>query len=346
MAGTKHAEFGTLSDRELGAVLRVAGVTSSATDVADGTMTIMELIGTFIPYAAISLSVWNPLSRRHSTVGASGYPDEMVDAIDDYWIPHDLILARTRATGRPARWRDTPDYLDSRSVQEYLLPAGYSEGMGSSLFDHGGRYTGMLSLDCDSAKIPSETALEATALIQPLLAGFVDTLRGPVWLTRGLAADQYAGIVTVSGQVAPIPGRTPGPLLYEGSPFVADVARALVQRHRRYRYWWQDGVRGWHRVTLSTLPHGAVVVTTAGQLPHQLSMRELDVLTVLSEGASNAEIARRLYLAERTVANHVASVLDKLDMSSRAGAAACAISEGLIRRPAPGAQPTRKSSTP
>jgi DNA-binding NarL/FixJ family response regulator len=44
------------------------------------------------------------------------------------------------------------------------------------------------------------------------------------------------------------------------------------------------------------------------------------VLQLLSEGLSNAEIANRLVLSVRTAANHVAAVLDKLGVHSRAEA--------------------------
>jgi DNA-binding CsgD family transcriptional regulator len=52
--------------------------------------------------------------------------------------------------------------------------------------------------------------------------------------------------------------------------------------------------------------------------------RELEVLAVLPEGLSNKEIASRLYLSAKTVEKHVSSLMDKLDVRSRAQLAALA----------------------
>jgi predicted ATPase/DNA-binding CsgD family transcriptional regulator len=64
---------------------------------------------------------------------------------------------------------------------------------------------------------------------------------------------------------------------------------------------------------------------TAGLTP-----RELDVLKLVAEGLSNADIAQRLVLSEHTVHRHLANILGKLDLSSRAAAAAWAVRTGLV----------------
>ncbi|MFN8465925.1 MAG: response regulator transcription factor [Caldilineaceae bacterium] len=48
-----------------------------------------------------------------------------------------------------------------------------------------------------------------------------------------------------------------------------------------------------------------------------LSVRELEVLEELAGGASNREIAQRLYISENTVRNHVHSILTKLKLQNR-----------------------------
>jgi DNA-binding NarL/FixJ family response regulator len=48
----------------------------------------------------------------------------------------------------------------------------------------------------------------------------------------------------------------------------------------------------------------------------QLTAREQEVLGLMAEGRTNAGIARRLYLSERTVETHVGSILSKLDLPS------------------------------
>ena len=61
-----------------------------------------------------------------------------------------------------------------------------------------------------------------------------------------------------------------------------------------------------------------------------LTPRELDVLKLVAQGLSNADIARRLVLSEHTVHRHLANILRKLDLSSRAGAAAWGVRAGLV----------------
>ena len=61
-----------------------------------------------------------------------------------------------------------------------------------------------------------------------------------------------------------------------------------------------------------------------------LTPRELDVLKLVAGGLSNTEIARRLVLSEHTVHRHLANILRKLDLPSRAAAAAWGTRAGVI----------------
>lgn len=56
----------------------------------------------------------------------------------------------------------------------------------------------------------------------------------------------------------------------------------------------------------------------------ELSAREREVLAILADGRSNSEIARQLFVSEKTVRNHVTNIFAKLDINDRAGAVACA----------------------
>ncbi|MFN2250954.1 MAG: response regulator [Anaerolineae bacterium] len=62
-----------------------------------------------------------------------------------------------------------------------------------------------------------------------------------------------------------------------------------------------------------------------------LTERELEVLRLVAEGMTNAEIAADLYLSEKTVRNHVSSILAKLELSNRIEAATYAVRHGLER---------------
>lgn len=65
--------------------------------------------------------------------------------------------------------------------------------------------------------------------------------------------------------------------------------------------------------------------------PAILTPREREVVALLAEGLTNADLAARLYISPKTAAVHVSNVLAKLGMASRTEVAAWAIREGMAR---------------
>jgi DNA-binding NarL/FixJ family response regulator len=68
-----------------------------------------------------------------------------------------------------------------------------------------------------------------------------------------------------------------------------------------------------------------------GLLARQLTVRELEVLELLAQGAASSEIARRLGVSPNTVRTHVQGILTKLQVHSRLEAAAFAVRHQLVR---------------
>lgn len=71
----------------------------------------------------------------------------------------------------------------------------------------------------------------------------------------------------------------------------------------------------------------------------RLTPREREILALVGRGMSNPEIADRLVIAENTVKVHLRNILDKLQVHSRAQAAAIAARAGLTGRIRPGDDP-------
>jgi NarL family two-component system response regulator LiaR len=64
----------------------------------------------------------------------------------------------------------------------------------------------------------------------------------------------------------------------------------------------------------------------------ELSERELEVLKLIADGMSNAEMAAKLVLSEKTIKGHVSNILSKLHLADRTQAAVYAWREGIVRK--------------
>lgn len=63
---------------------------------------------------------------------------------------------------------------------------------------------------------------------------------------------------------------------------------------------------------------------------HNLSKREMDVLFLISKGMTNKEISEQLIITERTVKNHVSSILNKLSVNDRTQALIKSLKMGIV----------------
>ncbi|GAA4560791.1 ATP-binding protein [Pseudonocardia xishanensis] len=95
-----------------------------------------------------------------------------------------------------------------------------------------------------------------------------------------------------------------------GAKAVADLVRARLR---------EAGVSG--------IPRGRQPATRAN--PAGLTARQLDVLALLVDGLTNADIATRLVISPRTADHHVSAILAKLEVHTRAEAAAAAVRLGV-----------------
>ena len=90
---------------------------------------------------------------------------------------------------------------------------------------------------------------------------------------------------------------------------------AIVRRRLRER-----GARG--------IPRGPNEATRAS--PSGLTTKELQVLQLLAQGCTNAQLARRLHRSPKTIDHHVSAILEKLSVHSRTEAVATALARGMV----------------
>jgi DNA-binding CsgD family transcriptional regulator len=82
---------------------------------------------------------------------------------------------------------------------------------------------------------------------------------------------------------------------------------------------------------VTAVPRGPLPATRNN--PSGLTDRQVEILRLLASGLTNAEIAAKLVLSERTVDHHVSAVLQKLDVGSRHQAAHLAVRLGVTEQP-------------
>jgi DNA-binding CsgD family transcriptional regulator len=228
----------------------------------------------------------------------------------DPWTPLEEALELATATGEvqrlapvaiaraEARWlAGEPEKVDAETAAALALA-----------LEHGDRWsTGELQAWRRRAGLEDEIAPEAVAApFQPELGA-----EAAAELWRALGCPYEAALTMAESEEGQRRGLRELQQL-GARPAANVVARALRQR----------GVRDVHRG-----PRAATRSNPAG-----LTARELEVLALVAAGLRNAEIAARLFLAEKTVAHHVSAILRKLGAGTRSHAAAEASRLGILER--------------
>lgn len=77
-------------------------------------------------------------------------------------------------------------------------------------------------------------------------------------------------------------------------------------------------------------PEVASVMGERDFIPEQLSAREREVLLLAAKGLSSKEVAKRLFISERTVQTHLASIYDKLGSKNKTEALLLALKYGVV----------------
>jgi DNA-binding CsgD family transcriptional regulator len=152
-------------------------------------------------------------------------------------------------------------------------------------------------------EIPEHTAPEYRAMLegQPQVAA-------ELWRSRGVPYEE--GLALMHGDEQ---AQLRAVELFEQLGATATAGR--VRQSLR-----EQGVRVPRGRSASTRTHAA-----------GLTGRQAEVLELLADGLTNAEIADRLFVSSRTVENHVAAVLLKLDVADRRAAVQLARDRGLLR---------------
>jgi DNA-binding CsgD family transcriptional regulator len=182
--------------------------------------------------------------------------------------------------------------------------------------DHAGAHDTAQSLGAIAARSGQQRA-EAEA---ELAMGSVQAATGDVGAARG-HLDRALGLF-VRLRMPHAAGRVHFAL---ARLLVADDAASAVEEARQALRTFEDLGASQDADRVAAFLRGlGVAGRTGAKLVGELSNREIEVLRLLGEGLTNAEIAARLYISTKTVATHVGNVFAKLHLRNRAEAAAFA----------------------
>ncbi|MCP3799335.1 response regulator transcription factor [Allokutzneria sp. A3M-2-11 16] len=311
---------------EAGAIL---GGSSASSEKAEE---ILYGLRKVVPYDAACLSTFHDFDVDHNSLVNVGYPDRVLDHLDSWLVHNDpAYLHMRKVDRRPLRWRDTSfPYRETFSAQEVFLPAGFNEGITVRLYNRLGVYTGNLHASMEDVHHPADEDVPLFVAMQTMLGGLVDRTRSfppPVWEVD----DAVNCVCFYPGPVIEgVPGRPTGPHLAEGTPLIAMLLARYAEQRLPQQFWWHSGGGVLHAITTTRWENRVLVLEEVAEPPFGLSVRELEVLTLLVEGRTNVQIATRLLISPKTVAKHVERVLHKMDVRSRTEAAVRAQRAGLV----------------
>ena len=284
---------------------------------------------------AAALLAWDPLAGEHVVLGSATYKPPTLTGLGEPYANTDPYQ-RMLTTRRPLRISDLPyDYRRTTLYQEVLRPAGFGDGMSTCLFAADGAYAGMLHMSAESYTAFTARHVHMIGVLTASLGQLCSMrrLRSPL-----LPADEgaRASLVDHTGRPRVIDQYEPATCLQDPD-FGRFVERLLRTRLRMLFGVWPVH-ESWvslkvERVQDPLFERSAALLVTESpwQAAYGLSARELDVLNGLAQGASNQRIASERSISVRTVTTHVERILVKLGQESRAGAAAKAAREGLLR---------------
>ncbi|HEX3791505.1 MAG TPA: LuxR C-terminal-related transcriptional regulator [Pseudonocardiaceae bacterium] len=282
---------------------------------------ILDRLHDVVPYVAASVSAMKAGTVEHVSLANHGYSSTVEQHLNSWFVRNDpAYLSMRRVEGLPLRWRDAPDYRQSYSAQQVFLPAGFDEGVTVCMRDRRGFYTGSLHLSVDDRRHPTDTAVKFLGHLRVMLGELTN-----LGTTPPAAPPAERTIVITpsgcrrSGTVNPLP-----------EPIIRQVRSLAAADALPSWFWWRSSCGEVRLVTTERIGDEIVVGDIPANLPYGLSIRELEVLTLIVGGFTNVQIAHRLLIAPKTVAKHIEHVLGKLGVRSRTEAAVRATRIGLV----------------
>lgn len=300
----------------------------------------LEALHRMVPFDGAWLALADPLGSGYHSLASFNLDGPVVEFLSSPLTARDIEVTGTDRARPPMSPSDLPYPVEELPTwAECLIPAGIFEALGIALFSPAGHHVGFLLLLSGSRQPPSRATRRRVEQLAPVLAHGIDPMRPLVTAAHLVRGATAGAVLRADGGCQPLPGLPGDPLLARDSPVLAAARERIGDGHPYSSFLWPKGGRhapdGHVRVSVLAVPEDvplgltAVAVLSPAAELRGLTPRELEVLGLLVEGCSNAEIARALMVAPRTVAAHLEHVLAKLVTPTRTLAAVRAERDGL-----------------
>jgi DNA-binding CsgD family transcriptional regulator len=310
-----------------------AAMLDSKSSIESRVSEMLDVLGKRVGSSASAICLWDPIQRRHVAIANHGYPDEVMNHLNTWFIDHDpLFEAMRRRSLGALRWRDFPDYRNTYSVTGVFTPAGFDEGLSARLVTAEGAYAGTIHVNCDDPRYPSDEDVNEINTLRLQMAEHLDLSLRPRIVAELMGPEAQAWAVDGTGHAHLLRmGDMRDSVIDE--ELVSEMASAAVGGATSR---WHDGTGWLHVRHIGTAPRfrqdslHAVMLITRAALPFGITPRELDALTLAARGLTNNQIAAHLFISVRTAGHHLESATVKLGASNRASCVSQAMSWGLL----------------
>ncbi len=319
-------------------VALLLGRTALASDAARAALHLMENLTIGAEEAALYFALTEIATHEGDIARTILFAERLSNAAPRAWYAGDAVRARAfaeTALARAAflgqdvstardlavRAAETADFPSIQRATAFSEAAAYA----SLLNDDRAHALGERAFTVAASARPRDSADAVALATASDLVAFLSAIHE--WRMVKPAMPQLAsfeqlhdarrGLVTIEHAAIALHNLREGKATQE--PFNAALAQIA-----------RDGQRFEGRLLRAFAPRETAAASSATPESFDLTVREMEILTLLVEGLSNKEIAQRLILSPRTVETHVERVLGKLQVGSRSRAIAKALRLRLI----------------